>query len=196
MTGYVALFRSMDNGGCERTLPMSTLAEMCAASGRSRAQTFVADGNVVFQSDSGEHDLRFALESRLRNHGTAIDQVVLRTASELADVIARNPFPDAAGNRVLVLFSDASLPSDPFSGMTGVGNERIQLGRRELFIFYPDGMAVTRLRLANTKTGVGRNMITVAKLAEMAEAFEWGRATLSVPGHPVAAVDDRVRRVR
>jgi uncharacterized protein (DUF1697 family) len=41
------------------------------------------------------------------------------------------------------------------------------LGARALYVFYPDGMGKTRLRLPSERNGTARNMNTVAKLAEL-----------------------------
>lgn len=95
----------------------------------------------------------------------------MRTGSEIADALARNPFADSPGNRVMALFVDEPLPNDPLDGVTGVKNEQIRLGKRELFILYPGGMATTRLRIPSEKQGTARNMNTVAKLAEMTAAL-------------------------
>ena len=92
----------------------------------------------------------------------------MRTAAAIAEVLARNPFPDAPPNRVMALFSDGALPADPLDGVTGLRTEQVRLGRRELFVLYPDGMAGTRLRIPIERTGTARNMNTVAKLARMA----------------------------
>jgi uncharacterized protein (DUF1697 family) len=125
----------------------------------------------VFQSDATEDHVRSALAERLRAYAGRDVGVLVRTASEIADVLARNPFVDAPGNRVAALFVDGPLPDDPMDGVTGVRSEQIRLGKRELFIHYPDGMGVSRLRMPSEKSGTARNMNTVAKLAEMAAAL-------------------------
>ncbi|WEK50986.1 MAG: DUF1697 domain-containing protein [Candidatus Kaistia colombiensis] len=170
MTGYVALLRAV-NVGSTGKLPMRDLAEMCEASGFAQVRTYIASGNVVFQSRDSEDQVRSALEKRLRAYAGKNVGVVVRTATEIADVLARNPFAEAPGNRVMALFVDAPLPSDPLQGVTGAKNEQIRLGKRELFVFYPDGMATTRLRIPGEKHGTARNMNTVAKLAEMTAAL-------------------------
>ena len=161
--------RAVNVGGTGK-LPMTVLAEMCEAAGFSQVRTYIASGNVVFQSDGAEDQVRSALEDRLLAYAGRSVGVVLRTASEIAGALARNPFADSPGNRVMVLFIDGPLPSDPLDGVTGVKNEQIRLGKRELFVLYPDGMAITRLRIPSEKHGTARNMNTVAKLAEMAAA--------------------------
>ncbi|MCQ9155649.1 DUF1697 domain-containing protein [Acidomonas methanolica] len=173
MTGYVALLRAVNVGGTGK-LPMSVLTGLCEAAGFARVRTYIASGNVVFQSHGTEAQVRSALEERLHAYAGKEIGVVVRTAREIADVFARNPFVDAPGNRVMALFVDAPLPDDPLDGVTGSGNEQIRLGQREFFVFYPDGMADTRLRIPGGRHGTARNMNTVGKLAEMAAALDQG----------------------
>ncbi|WP_174296863.1 DUF1697 domain-containing protein [Sphingomonas bacterium] len=170
MTAYVALLRAVNVGGTGK-LPMTTLVELCEAAGLDQVQTYIASGNVVFRSDSTEQNIRSALENQLRAYAGKAVGVVVRTASEIADALARNPFKDAPSNRVMALFVDAPLPADALDGVTGIKDEQVRLGTRELFVFYPSGMAATRLRVPGEKHGTARNMNTVAKLADMAAAL-------------------------
>ena len=167
MTGYVALLRAVNVGGTGK-LPMTTLAQMCATAGFERVKTYIASGNVVFQSDALEDRVRSALEEQLHAYAGKSVGVIVRTAAEIADTLTRNPFTDAPANRVMALFVDAPLPAHALDGVTGIKNEQVRLGKRELFVFYPDGMANTRLRIPSEKLGTARNINTVAKLAELA----------------------------
>lgn len=169
MTGFVALLRAVNVGGTGK-LPMATLAQMCEAIGFEKVKTHIASGNVVFRSDKSEDKVRSALEDKLHAHAGKRVGVIVRTSTEIADALARNPFAEAPGNRVMALFVDGALPADPLAGVTGIKNEQIRLGKRELFVLYPDGMANTRLRIPSDKHGTARNMNTVAKLAEMTGA--------------------------
>jgi uncharacterized protein (DUF1697 family) len=47
----------------------------------------------------------------------------------------------------------------------------VRLGRREIYVHYPDGMGISKLKIPAAKPGTARNMNTVAKLAEMAAAL-------------------------
>ena len=167
MSRHVALLRAVNVGGTGR-LAMTDLVRLCGMAGFGQVRTFIASGNVVFSSDGTENEIRLALERQLRAHLGADVGVVVRTAASIADVLARNPFPDAPPNRVMALFSDAALPADPLDGVTGLGTEQVRLGRRELFVLYPGGMAATRLRIPFERTGTARNMNTVAGLARLA----------------------------
>lgn len=110
------------------------------------------------------------MEDQLQAYAGKSVVIIVRTAAEIADTVARNPFVDAPGNRVIVLFVDGPLPADPLDGLTGIKSEQVRLGKRELFVLYPDGMANTRLRIPSEKYGTARNMNTVAKLADMVAA--------------------------
>ena len=166
MTGYVALLRAVNVGGTGK-LPMSVLKDLCETAGFRHVSTYIASGNVVFQSDQSEADVRAALEKLLHGYAGKEVGVMVRNAAEIAEVSGRNPFDNAPGNRVVALFIDGQVPQDPYDGVTGIDNEQIKAGKRELFVFYPDGMARTRLRIPAEKHGTARNMNTVTKLAEM-----------------------------
>ena len=170
MTGYVALLRAVNVGGTGK-LPMTTLTGICEAAGLVQVRTYIASGNVVFRSADAADAVRSILEQRLHAYAGKPVGVLVRTASEIAETLADNPFKEEPGNRVMALFLDGPLPGHPLDGVTGVKNEQIRLGRRELFVLYPGGMATTRLRIPGEKTGTARNMNTVARLAEMAAAL-------------------------
>jgi uncharacterized protein (DUF1697 family) len=170
MPAYVALLRAVNVGGTGK-LPMAALTDLCQAAGFTDVKTYIASGNVVFRSAGSEAAVRSALEVRLHQYAAKPVGVLVRSAPEMAEVLTRNPFPREPPNRVMALFIDAALPSDPLDGATGVQDQQVRRGERELFVFYPNGMARTRLRLPGMKAGTARNMNTVAKLAEMAAAI-------------------------
>ena len=171
MSAYVALLRAVNVGGTGK-LSMTVLAELSEAAGLAQVRTYIASGNVVFRSDGSEDVVRSSIEDRLQVYAGKQVGVLVRSASEMIDVLARNPFADAPGNRVMALFVDGPLPSDPLDGSMGVRDEQVRLGKRELYVLYPRGVAASRLRLPSEKRGTMRNMNTVAKLAEMAGALE------------------------
>ena len=108
--GYVALLRAVNVGGTGK-LPMTVLAKTCAASGFNNARTYIASGNVVFQSSQTEDQVRLALAEQLRAYAGKDVGVIVRTASEISGVVARNPFSGAPGNRVAALFIDGQFPA-------------------------------------------------------------------------------------
>jgi uncharacterized protein (DUF1697 family) len=144
------------------------LLALCADAGFADARTYIASGNVIFRHEASETAVRDALAARLCAHMGKQVGVLVRSAADMAALVAGNPFADKPGNRVMALFTDDELPQHPLDGAVGIRNEAVRLGRRALYVFYPDGMASTRLRLPSERNGTARNMNTVAKLAEMA----------------------------
>ncbi len=157
----------MNVGGTGK-LPMSDLKDICEELGFGAVRTYIASGNVVFTSRKSEAAVKGALEKRLEAYAGKPLGVLVRTATEMAQVLSDNPFPKAAPNRTVAVFLDRALPADTLAGVRGQRNEQIQLGRREIYIHYGDGMAKSKLVIAAAKTGTARNMNTIATLARMA----------------------------
>ncbi|HEV7324585.1 MAG TPA: DUF1697 domain-containing protein [Bosea sp. (in: a-proteobacteria)] len=170
MKAYVALLRAVNVGGTGK-LPMSELKAMCQDAGLLKVQTYIASGNVVFSSDADEAQIKAKLEARLQAYAGKPVGVLIRSADEIAGVLARNPFSDKPGNRTVALFVDGPIPADALADARGVQDELMRLGQREIYVFYGDGMAHSRLRIPAGDAGTARNMNTVAKLAEMAGAL-------------------------
>jgi len=108
---YVALLRAVNVGGTGK-LPMSTLKQICEEVGLKQVRTYIASGNIVFKSDAEEAEIKSALEGRLRVYAGKPVGVLVRSASEMAAVLARNPFVGKPGNRTVALFVDDPLPAD------------------------------------------------------------------------------------
>jgi len=170
MTSYIALLRAVNVGGTGK-LPMTELKAMCEAAGFSKVKTYIASGNVVFQSKLPEAKVKALLETALAAYAGKPVGVMVRTAAEMAAVLAANPFPDAATNRTVAIFLDHQPPADALEFATGINGEKMHLGLREIYVHYGDGMADSKLKIPAAKTGTARNMNTVAKLAEMAAAL-------------------------
>ncbi|MBK7822099.1 MAG: DUF1697 domain-containing protein [Tessaracoccus sp.] len=170
MTSYVALLRAVNVGGTGK-LPMADLKEMCVALGFEGVRTYIASGNVVFTADLTEAEVKAALEERLRAYAGKPVGVMVRTAREMADVLTANPFPDEPGNRTIALFLDAPPATDALDAVKNKLDEKLGLGKREIYIAYGSGMGTSKLAVPAGAGGTARNMNTVAKLAELARAL-------------------------
>jgi len=167
MASFVALLRAVSVGGTGK-LSMSDLKAICEELGFGAIRTYIASGNVVFTSRKSEAAVKAALEKQLAAYAGKPVGVLVRSAAEMAQVAADNPFPKAAPNRTMAVFLDRAPPKDTLAGVRGQKHEEIRLGRREIYIHYGDGMAKSKLVIAAAKTGTARNMNTVAVLARMA----------------------------
>jgi uncharacterized protein (DUF1697 family) len=170
MTAYIALLRAVNVGGTGK-LPMVDLKIMCEAAGFQSVKTYIASGNVVFQSPKSEAQVRAVLEAGLAAYAGKPVGVLVRTAAELAAILAANPFEQHPGNCTVAIFLDAAPPADAAEKITGRHREEIRLGKRELYVYYPDHMGESKLKIQAAKTGTARNMNTVAKLNQMAAAL-------------------------
>src|SRR5229473_2394089 len=178
----ISMLRGVNVGGHNKT-KMEALRTLYESLKLRDAQTYVQSGNVIFRTD--ERDIS-RLVKRIedgieRKFGFRPD-VILRTAAEMRDVVARNPFAKRRGiepGKLLVSF----LASDP--GEEGrekirqmkCDPEEMRIERRELYIYFPNGMGRSKLPWAGMvkmlKTpGTGRNWNSVTKMLEMAEGLE------------------------
>jgi uncharacterized protein (DUF1697 family) len=168
MNNYIALLRAVNVGGTGK-LPMADLRAMCESAGFQDVRTYIASGNVVLRSTSTAAQVKATLEASLARYAGKPVGVLLRTAAEMAAVLAANPFPKAAPNRVVAIFLDNAPPADTLATLSHRNGEEVVLGKREIYVHYGEGMADSKLKIPAAKSGTGRNMNTVSRLAAMAK---------------------------
>jgi uncharacterized protein (DUF1697 family) len=96
---------------------------------------------------------------------------MVRTAAEMAAVLAANPFPGAATNSTVAIFLDDAPAADALDKVSGQQEEKMALGSREIYVHYGAGMGTSKLKIPAAKHGTARNLNTIAKLASMAAAL-------------------------
>ena len=164
MTAYVALLRAVNVGG--RQLKMAELKQIALELGLEAPRTFIASGNLLFASSKSEAALKTQLEAAVGAHMGVDVGVMIRSAGELAQVVEANPFATEAGNRVVAIFLDEAPPAD--AAAKNVADERLALGRREIYVHFPGGQGRSKLKIPAAARGTARNMNSVSKLAELA----------------------------
>jgi uncharacterized protein (DUF1697 family) len=167
MTRFVALLRAVNVGGTGK-LSMSDLKSLCLDAGFSRVETYIASGNVIFESEGEAAEAKAMLEARLLTLANRPIDVVVRTAHEMAAILVANPFRSADPKLSYVIFLNDPPPPDASRDVVGRGDEELHLGDREIFVLYPGGMGRSKLRIPAAKSGTARNLNTVAKLVEIA----------------------------
>ena len=167
MPVFVLLLRAVNVGGTGK-LPMSELKRLCEKAGFRKVRTYIVSGNVVAERDGSEMQAKAALEAELKTYAGKPLGVIVRTAAEMAEVAALNPFPDRPANRTVAILLDAAPAADALSRVTGQANEELRLGAREIYVHYPDGIGRSKLTIPAARDGTARNMNTVARLAVMA----------------------------
>jgi uncharacterized protein (DUF1697 family) len=141
---------------------------MCVEAGFTRVETYIASGNVVFESPAAPSRVKADLEARLQAYAGKPVGVVIRTAAEMAAVLQANPFAKVEPKYTYAIFLDQRPPPEALEKALGRDGEVMRLGDKEIFVHYPSGMGRSRLRIPAAKLGTARNMNTIAKLAEIA----------------------------
>lgn len=176
---YLALFRGINVGG-KNLLPMKTLIEMFQTAGCDRVRTHIQSGNVLFAAiPTVAATLPGSIATRIEETFGYRVPLMLRTAEQLAEVVAANPFLTAGAPEAALHVMFLAGPPNPSR------IEALDPGRsppdeflvrgQEIFLNLPNGMGRTKLlnayfdgKLATISTA--RNWRTVTKLLELMEA--------------------------
>lgn len=164
MTAWVALLRAVNVGGTGK-IEMARLRKALGATALEQVRTYIASGNVVFAGPDDDAMVRQVLVDAISGEFGAAPDIILRTGKEMAATLASNPFPDAPGNRVMVLFCHG--PAE-VGELRHQRDEEVVASGREIFVHYGEGIGQSKLVVPAAKHGTMRNMNTVAKLAAMA----------------------------
>jgi uncharacterized protein (DUF1697 family) len=111
--------------------------------------------------------MKAELEKRLQAYAGRPIGVIVRSAAEMQGVLKANPFPKAEPKYTYAIFLDGPPPVDALEQVSGVQDEKMRLGKREIFVHYGSGMGRSKLKIPAAKNGTARNMNTVAKLVQM-----------------------------
>ncbi|MBI2680872.1 MAG: DUF1697 domain-containing protein [Candidatus Solibacter usitatus] len=95
MARYVAFLRAINVGG--HIVKMDTLRDLFTAHGFSNVETFIASGNVIFESKSAaDKKLELAIEKRLESALGYTVATFVRSVAEIAAISVYQPFSSAA----------------------------------------------------------------------------------------------------
>jgi uncharacterized protein (DUF1697 family) len=179
MNTFVSLFRGINVGG-HRQIKMDQLKDLHASLGLRDVFSYIQSGNVIFQSDdTDETRIQKQLEDSVEQKFGFHVEVIVRSATELQDIIAKNPFQsqqDKESKRITVMFlamePDHVAQEDLLK--TYVGVEELFIMGKELYIYYTQGIGRSKLSHAfiekKLKTvGTARNWNTILQLQKLVE---------------------------
>jgi uncharacterized protein (DUF1697 family) len=176
VTTYVVLLRGVNVGGA-RPLPMAGLRDALTAAGHRDVRTYVQSGNVVLSSRASAASVTTTVHREIADVFGLDVPVVVRTAAELADVAAHNPFHRAGadpGRQLHVAFL-AARPADRAVETLDphrAAPEELHVRGREIYLWCPDGLGRSKVltgveRALDTAITV-RNWRTVTELLRLA----------------------------
>jgi uncharacterized protein (DUF1697 family) len=137
MTRYIAFLRAINVGG--RVVTMARLRDVFAGLGFRGVETFIASGNVVFESNAAD---TAALERKIeRALGAALGYEVatfVRTPAEVAAIARYEPFPAGvlSGAAALNVGFMAAAPAEAaLRGLEALGStcDQFHVNGRELY---------------------------------------------------------------
>ena len=173
----VAFLRAVNVGGTGK-IAMADLKALAADIGLGEPKTLLQSGNLVFEAGAkSPAALEALLEREVESQLGLKTEFMVRTGSNLKEIIAHNPFPTEAKNdpaRLHVFFLKTDTTKSAVAALNAAikGRETAKGQGSEIYISYPDGMGESKLTTAIIQRHLGtrataRNWNTVNKLAEM-----------------------------
>jgi uncharacterized protein (DUF1697 family) len=172
---YVALLRGINVGG-KTLIKMGALKECVEAIGHAEVRTYIASGNVLFESkERSGAKLDAQLERAIETSFGLPVRVVVRSGAEVQRIVDRIPksWIGAADLRVTVAFllrgADAGTVARGLKPKEGI-DELVTAPGAVLFATQRDALTRTGLKLVGTaayKQMTLRNLNTTLKLAEL-----------------------------
>ena len=157
---------------------MPALREALEEAGFEEVATYVQSGNVVVTTTQAVSAVPAAVASVVKERFGIEIGVVVRTRSQLAKVVDRNPLADVAADpkRYQVTFLDGTPDAAAVEKLeaAATGGETVMRVGRELYSWHPDGMGRSKLaRLLSDKalgvTATSRNWATVTAVLALAD---------------------------
>lgn len=175
MPAFVALLRGVNVGKAKR-VPMADLRSLLGGMGYTGVATLLNSGNAVFRASRGtpaRHaaDIAAAISAALRVEVP----VIVKSASEIAAIIAENPLATHATDhsRLLVAFAQ---DAGALQGLAGIGSlvtppEQFIVGRHAAYLHCPQAILGSKAGEALLgkagRAATTRNWATTLKLGAL-----------------------------
>lgn len=171
---YVALLRGI-NLGAKRRVAMADLRSLLSDIGYDDVRTHLQSGNAVFRAHTrSAAAVEKAVEKAITQRLAMDVRVVVRTPSQLVAVVDSNPLADIATDpaRHMVVFLEEEPPAGWLEEIDAerFAPEQIALVGKEIYLWMPDGMHLSKLA----------NAVITKKLGGAATARNWRTLTALV----------------
>lgn len=174
MPRYIAFLRSVNVGG--RTIKMERLREIFSAQGFQNVETFIASGNVIFETKrKAGPALEKSIEGALRTEFRYEVPTFVRSADEVAAIAAYEPFPKAEAEKahaIHVSFLRAPLSEEIAAKLVAsrTAVDEFHVNGREYYWLCRVSILETQVKWAAmgktfSQLSTARNMNTVRRLA-------------------------------
>jgi uncharacterized protein (DUF1697 family) len=171
----IALLRGINVGG-NKLIDMGRLRRLLADLGYTDGRTYLQSGNAVFTSTASAGEAAADLEEGIAKEFGVECRVIVRTAPQLAAVMAADPLLHLLGNpsRHFVAFLDGSPQSAGVDQLTreDYGSDQLRIVDDHVYLWCPNGISKSPFAKLNLDRILGaavtmRNWNTVTKLGAM-----------------------------
>ncbi|HLX13184.1 MAG TPA: DUF1697 domain-containing protein [Bacteroidota bacterium] len=179
MNTYISLLRGINVLG-HKVIKMADLKALFESLKFKNVRTYIASGNVVFQSPEKDiAKLDAAIHAKIKKfYGFDVGLLTI-TPNELKAAIKKNPFPKAEPHRYCITFLSAvpkNIPHDEIDVRKTKGEEYTFIGKA-MYLHCPNGFGKTKVTNAFLEkklnvTMTSRNWNTVTKLLEMGKTMK------------------------
>ena len=173
---YIALLRGINVGGHNK-IKMEELREMFASLGFENVKSYIASGNVAFDTrKTTDRALVTKLEKAIKSNFSLEIEVMIRTVSEIENVVRENPFEKEFNDetKLFVVFLKEELPEEKAALLTSHNNEfeTFEVHGRNIYCLSKKGFIKSLLgkKYIDNKlkiSATARNWRTVNKLLKL-----------------------------
>jgi uncharacterized protein (DUF1697 family) len=146
MPVYVSMLRGINLGG-HKKIKMDQLRASFEALGFEQVKTYIQSGNVVFKTAKASPGaLCSKIEAKIiADFGHSVS-VVVRTADEMKQIVANNPFLKEKGidpDKLHVMFLSRAPERSALEQLRGLASrtEQLRCVGQELYLYLPNGVA-------------------------------------------------------
>lgn len=169
---FIAFLRAINVGG--HTVKMDRLRQLFEALGFENVETFIASGNVIFDSPAQDaRKLELQIEGHLKESLGYPVSTFLRTPEEVAHAAAFRPFPEAPDSTLYVGFLASEVSPETRAKVAACRTpiDEFHVHGREVYWLCHKKLSESLFSGAKLEKALGtattlRNLTTVRKLAD------------------------------
>lgn len=148
MRRYVCLLRGINVGGRNR-VPMKPLRSALEKAGLRQVRSYLQSGNLVFDSALAQRSLGSTIQAIIESSCGFCPTVVLRTSTAFKQLAEVHPFAGASDDWTKLQVAFLSARPSPAAlrdlQMPPTAREQYVCAGAELYLYYPDGLARTKV---------------------------------------------------
>jgi uncharacterized protein (DUF1697 family) len=171
MGSRIALLRGINVGG-RKKVPMAELRALAESLGLAQPRTYIASGNLLFDSDLPQAELEAELEKAIETRFGFPSAVMVRSGGDWACLCDANPFTDECRDKpnLAMVYLGKELPREehiePLRAKAGP-NEKVEIAGGAVWIWFGDGGRSSKIDNGPKGIWTARNWRTVATLREL-----------------------------